>query len=273
MAESKLYSVRAPIEPLGTIGLPVRDHLNAATATAMISTALLPGGFINGASVDFNIVQGSVLTIQRNELVNRMRGDWLLFIDDDMVWQPHQIAALIETREKFDLDMVGALCFQRSEPYNPTLYMRERPDGGLYNFLESWPDDEAVEVDATGLAFLLIHKRVFERMVAHYEDKPGWMMPAYEDRVGHRPPNIFRWEGGLGEDLRFCQEAKAAGSRIFVDTSIEVGHIGEVSIGRRHFLSELASRGQDIYEKRRDINDAMGLPSVSPAEAKLELGW
>jgi hypothetical protein len=259
----EVFGMRRNGEPIGSICLPVRDHLNAATVTSLVMTDFtwLP----KGMTVDHNIVQGSILTSQRNECVQRMRGDWLLFIDDDMVWRPDAVGRLIATFEENDLDMLGGLCFRRSEPYQPTLYMRERPNEGAYNFLESWPEDEVVEVDATGMAFVVIRKRVFE-MIA------GGPMPPYEIRKGS-PPNFFRWEGQMGEDLRFCQDAKAAGARIWVTTGIEIGHVSEVQIGHRDFLAQLAMRSEETLVVRRELNDRMGLPTMSPLEARRKLGW
>jgi hypothetical protein len=250
-------------DTVGTIAIPVRDHINAATMTSWFMTdyTFLP----NGANVSRFILQGNILTLQRNEAVQRMNGDWLLFIDDDMVWQPDVVGRLIASREEHDLDMVGALCFRRSDPYQPTLYMREEPTKGAYNFLETW-DDDLVEVDATGLAFLLIHKRVFEAIAAS-------PMPPLDQRVGGPPPNFFRWEGALGEDLRFCQDAKAAGMRIWVDTRIEVGHIGEHEIRRKQYLTELATRDQSIVDARKEVNDRMGLPTMTREAARKMLGW
>lgn len=267
-----LYSVPAD-EPAGTIGIPVRDHLNASTVTALITTALTPGSLQGDRSVDVNIVQGSILTAQRNLLVQRMRGDWLLFIDDDMVWQPQDLVRIIELRAQFDLDVLGGLCFQRSAPYQPTMYMRERKDGGAYNFLERWEPGSIVEVDATGLAFLVVHRRVFERIVRHVEDRPDWVMPPFEERIHQAPPNFFRWHGRYGEDLQFCQDARASGSSIYVATDLEIGHIAEVTITKRHFLMELAVREPAVLAQRRLVNDQLGLPTVEVADARRELGW
>lgn len=257
--DMELYSVRREGEPLGTITIPTRDHLNAATVTSLVTTDFrwLP----KGTTVDHQIIQGSILTSQRNEAVQRMRGDWLLMIDDDMVWKPDAVGRLVDRREEFDLDMVGGLCFRRSEPYAPTLYMRERSDSGGYNFRESWAEEEIVEVDATGCAFLLIHKRVFE-MIA------GGAMPPYEERTreGGPPPNFFRWEGTMGEDLRFCQDAKAAGARIWVDTSIEIGHVTEKAVGHRDFLMQMAQRSPAIWEARKKLNDSMNMPTLTQQE-------
>jgi GT2 family glycosyltransferase len=263
----EILSIAASQPPAGTIGIPVRDHLNAQTAIALLTTVMSPNFGLAG-TVNVEIVQGSILTTQRNLIVQRLQGDWLLFLDDDMVWQPDQIRALLALREEHDLDMLGALCFRRAYPYEPTLYMREAPDEGGYLILEDWKPDEIVEVDATGLAFCVIHRRVFERIVAKANGLDHWEFP--EDRGGP-PPDFFRWQSYLGEDLRFCQDAKAAGSRIWVATGIEVGHVAEVTIDHRDFWRSLAERPMEVAIAKHEMNEAHGLPTVLPAVARRRL--
>jgi hypothetical protein len=202
-----------------------------------------------------------------------MRGKYLIFVDDDMVWQPDAIGRLVASYHELLTDdpflapfMLGGLCFRRSQPYQPTLYMRESPTDGPYNFLEDWSDGY-VEVDATGCAFLLIPVEVFEAIA-------GTAMPSFEQRekLGGLP-SFFRWERKYGEDIQFCQDAKAAGVRIFVDTRIEVGHIAEVEIKHEHFLRELATRSPVKYAERLMVNKRMGLPTISPQKARERLGW
>lgn len=263
------HSIFAGVEPAGTVAIPVRDHMNTSTVKSLIYAALvLPTAVPKEAVLDFSIIQGSVLTLQRNEAVQRMRGDWLLFIDDDMVFEPNDILQLIVDQQENDLDMVGGLCFRRTAPFQPTLYMRESPTDGRYNFLESW-DTDLVEVDATGMAFVLIHRRVFEKIAV----MNGEHFPGYEERMAGDPPEYFVWINRIGEDLRFCQLAKEAGCRIFVDTRVKVGHIGEQNITHDTFLAQLAMRGPDLLERRRAINTEMGLPTVEPDTAKEALGW
>lgn len=269
LPELGLYSALAPAdhgEPVGTIGIPVRDHMNAATATALVTSA--SASWVGpGQHVDFNIIQGGVLALQRNEIIARMRGEWVLMIDDDMVWQPGQIKTLIDHFEENDLDMLGGLCFRRSHPYQPTMFMRSQPNEGLYTFLEDWTPGEIVEVDATGMAFIVIRKRVVEKMVAHFENRPGWQMPPYSVRTQQPPPNLFRWEGQLGEDLRFCQEAKEAGCRVWIDTGVEVGHVAEVQIGSRDYLRAISERSPELELERRQVHGQMGLPTLSRQQA------
>lgn len=253
-----IYAAQPEGTTVGTIAMCTRDKIHAATAISWLMTDY---SFLGpGENVSRFIVQGHVLTLQRNQCVQRMQGDWILFIDDDMTWQPDAIRRLVETQKKWDVDMVGGLCFQRGDPFQPTLYMRERPDDGAYVFMEDIPEDTLVEVDATGMAFMLITRRLFEAIAGEF--------PPYEERVLRRPPAYFRWdERGFGEDLTFCQDAKRAGARIFVDTSIKIGHVGEHIIGEETFLSALASRPDEITEKRRELLDSMGLGTVDREEA------
>lgn len=250
-------------EPLGSIAIPVRDFIRTETVMSLLHTDWSWVPFMN--SVDQMILQGNLLTLQRNESVQRMRGDWLLFIDDDMVWEPDVIGRLVQTRDEFDLDMVGGLCCRRTPPYNPTLYARDQPTSGKLRFIEDWTDD-IVEVDATGMAFIVIHKRVFERIA----ESP---MPSLESRQAGPGPDFFRWQGTLGEDLRFCEDAKKSGSRIWVDTRVKIGHVSERVIYERDYLLEVAQRPADVEQAVRVENDASGLPTLSATRAKERLGW
>jgi hypothetical protein len=248
---------------VGTIAMCTRDKISAGTAISWITSDR--HSFLGpDENIGQFIIQGHVLTLQRNECIRNMDGDWIIFIDDDMTWQPDAIAKLVATQREHDLDMVGGLCFQRGDPYQPTLYMRESPTEGNYIFLEEWEQDSVVEVDATGMAFVLITKRLLQRIAGEFPDR--------EVRAKGRPPSYFRWdEKGFGEDMTFCQDAKKAGARIFVDTSIKIGHIGEITITEETFLKELAARPDEATEMRRAINDKMGLPTVTAAQAAAKL--
>lgn len=265
-SEHTIYSTRKGHGAVcaGTLAIPMLDRMPAESVMSLVGTdwTWLPENqYIKGPMI---IHGSSVLTSVRNEAVQRLEGDVLVFCDDDMVWKPDAIKRLVQTREEYDLDMLGALCFRRGEPFQPTLYMREQPDEGMYNFLERW-DSDLVEVDATGMAFCVIHKRVFERIA-------GKPMPSLEERMNMGPPQFFRWVGTLGEDLRFCQDAKRAGCKIWVDTRIEIDHVGEHNINKRDFWLELATRPDEVMDERRRVNAEMGLQTVEKDEAMKLLG-
>ena len=259
---------------VGTVAMITRDHVAAQTAISLLMTDY---SFLKqGEFVKKYIIQGNVLVFQRNETIGRMQGDWVLLIDSDMTWQPSDIKTLVETREKFDLDIVSGLCFQRGDPYQPTMYISaeraplvEGRTWSGYTFLEQWEEDSAVEVDATGMAFCLIHKRVFDRILMQ---KTGEGFPEWEVRERMIPPPFFRWDGEKGEDFRFCEEAKASGSRIFVDTSVKVGHIGQQIITEETFLREIAFRKDYEQSFREQQLEGVGYKALTREEARKKLG-
>lgn len=251
---------------VGTIAICTRDTVSAQTAISWKMDRqqeyLKPGEF----ALNY-IVQGNVLVHQRNQCVAAMDGDWLLFIDSDMVFQPGAIADIIATREKYDFDMLGALCHQRMAPYQPTVYVTA-PGGLGYTFLETWPEGAALQVDATGMAFIIIHKRVFDRILM---DNTGHPLPPLEERLRKPPPPFFRWEDGFGEDFNFCQQAIASGSRVHVDTTIEVGHVGQHIITRETFLREIVFRSDEAQTFREKQLRDVGQRALSQHEALSEL--
>lgn len=229
------FSHRPTARPFGTVAIVTRDHLAAETVDSLMASWYTNA---SGADLAFTIVRGNVLPAQRNRALQRMIGDWVLFIDDDMVFDETAIPRLVESwsqlsHEHGDPVIVGGLCYGRhaADGYFPTL-LRERREGVVsaqdstirmaYDFIETW-DEPIVEVDATGGAFVLIPTTALEAVTG----KP-W--PSLESRLASPAPEVYRWVHGLGEDLIFCQRAKDAGCRIFVDTRIEIGHVAKVVV-------------------------------------------
>jgi len=252
---------------VGTIAMVTRDWVAAPTT---ISWLMDDRSYLGpGEHSQRYIVQGNVLVHQRNECIQRMDGDWILFIDSDMVFQPGAVKTLIETQKKFDLDIVGGLCFQRTPPYQPTMYVMAANAKHGYTFIEDWAEDAAVEVDATGMAFCLIHKRVFDRILRH---NTGEGFADLEVRRNETPPPFFRWEGQYGEDFLLCREAKETGSKIFVDTSVKIGHSGQTIITEKDFLREIAFRRPDEQEFREKQLAEVGHKAITRETAKEKLG-
>jgi GT2 family glycosyltransferase len=64
---------------------------------------------------------------------------------------------------------------------------------------------ELIEVDAVGTGIMLIRKKVFKEL----------------------PEPWFYFKNDFSEDIMFCKEAKKAGYKIYVDTTLSVGHVGD----------------------------------------------
>lgn len=136
----------------------------------------------------------------------------LLMCDTDQVYPADTLSRLIA----HDKDVVGVRVHRRWPPFDVILY---RGEVGKYNHV---PDEECfsgdlVEVDATGTGCLLFKMDVFDRIA-----EPWFKMEIRDDNP-------------VGEDIYFCDKARKAGVRIFVDTSIEVGHLTTHTVGRGNY--------------------------------------
>lgn len=164
-------------------------------------------------------VHGLPVDVARQQLTAQALADkavtHLLFIDDDMQFPPDALERLLA----HDKPIVGGLCHARRPPWNPMLAKRAGP---LYGFEYDHPSTGLVEVDATGAAFLLVKREVFETMFA------SWWKP----------------RGTLTEDFSFCVGAKEAGYSIFVDVGLDIGHVAEVVVDRKVARQLQSWRGQ-----------------------------
>jgi hypothetical protein len=107
--------------------------------------------------------------------------------------------------------IVGGLYFRRGEPYEPQAFKQR--DDGMYYYLADW-EAELVEVDVIGTAALLISRDVFAALpkpwfwydYSHFNDKASEFISA-------------------SEDVQFCKAARAAGFRIWCDTTVVMPHL------------------------------------------------
>jgi GT2 family glycosyltransferase len=169
---------------------------------------------IKPKNTKLQVVTGTTIAIARNKLVNfSMDTDYLLFLDSDMIPPPDLIERLLE----HDKDIVSAMAFQRSYPHKPTaLRLVKEPA----DYLPIKFEEDLQEVDAIGCACLLIKTDVFKKLNHPWFDF-----------------SVYKQGQALGEDIKFCQKAKEAGYKIFVDTELECGHITDRIIGRADFVN------------------------------------
>jgi glycosyltransferase involved in cell wall biosynthesis len=156
------------------------------------------------------------ITFARNRISSKALKhgvDYVLFLDDDMVFEPDLLINLI----KCDKDIVGGLTFMRREPHEPSVYMISS-DRRTYVPIYLWKPKEIIECDAIGMAATLVKGSVFDKMKK--------ISLVYKDIWG-----FFDNENFTGEDLRFCQKSRELGYKIYCDTSQLVGHITDKIIG------------------------------------------
>lgn len=207
-------------------------------------------------NVAWSMIPGTLVEKARNDAVRNLLRDpsmgWLLFVDGDMTFPPDSLIRLLGTAfgELPHADVVGGYCPLRGELALPTI------DTGTGTW-ESWfPGSGTVEVIRTGAAFVLVKRRVFEGLKdpwyrVRVPARPIDFMAEVDNfaRMKFDGANPFRgllgreWErleqcaledpstvgdfvpGEVGEDSGFCDRARNASFRIFVNTDIVTGHI------------------------------------------------
>lgn len=150
------------------------------------------------------------ITFARNKIASaalEQECDYLLFLDDDMVFKPDLLEKLLAHKT----DVVAGLAFMRSEPHEPAMF-KLNSDNTTYDPIFQWHTGALAEVDAVGMACTLINMNVLEAMkpISQFHKKT-W---GFFDNV-----NL------LGEDLRFCFKARQCGCKVYCDTAQVVGHI------------------------------------------------
>lgn len=128
----------------------------------------------------------------------------LFWIDSDMVWTPDDFMKLLGLSTK--MGVVGATYSVKSE--TKPRFIVKHPDMTDFDMNEFG----CLKVDGMGLGFTIVKREVIERLAAV------------------KKPHIFREDfvdGQLrGEDIAFFADVAALGYDIWLDPTIELGHVG-----------------------------------------------
>lgn len=150
----------------------------------------------------------------RNDFVSRAivgEYDRVLWLDSDMVFEPD-----IMERLSADLDegreYVCGLYFKRVFPTAPVIYKR-LSESAVPGILEAetykdYPKDRIFEIAASGFGAVMTTTNIL---------KATW------DKYG--PP--FYQVANLGEDLSFCWRLQEMGVKMYCDSRVKCGHIGQ----------------------------------------------
>lgn len=177
-------------------------------------------GRILGGGGHFPVVSGANIVNARNLVVRTFldahNAEWLLFVDADHQFPPDLADRLVEAADPKTAPIVGGLYYgiwhgSGSPVQFPQIYYwADDPPGVLR--AEFVPDDQLIQVGATGTGCLLIHRSVLEAMRGKHPEPWPWFQ---ETAINGQP---------VGEDITFCMRAGALGFPIHVHTGIEAGH-------------------------------------------------
>ena len=222
--------------------------------------------------ITYEMVPGALVAKARNDAVRNLlrgQGQWLCFLDGDMVAEPDFLLKLLVaaygTHAHFDV--VGGYCNLRGDLALPTM------DTGTGTWESHFPGAGVVEVMRTGGACLLVKRHVFERLPEPWfgTRSPIRALDALQEvdtfartkLDGQNPLQGEVWESLLrcavedpsadpqrwtayevGEDSNFADKVTAAGMRLAVHTDVVLGHVDrKVVTWRDH---------RDALEKRQE---------------------
>jgi GT2 family glycosyltransferase len=193
-----------------------------------------------GAHLPIRVSSSHGLPRARNRVVEAFLAsdmEWLWWSDTDMGFEPSALDSLLAVADPEARPIMGALCFinREIEPdgrggyvtvAEPALFRWVvRPDNAQgFGKVYDYTPDAINEVAATGSAFVVIHRSVFEKVAA--EHGPHWydLLP---------DPGT---EGGLlGEDLSFCVRAQMVGCPVHVHAGVKITHQKTIWLDERHY--------------------------------------
>ena len=225
-----------------------------------------------GLNLGMDRESGALIPLSRNRGAEKSvdaNAKFLLFIDSDMVFEDDSLIRLI----KQDRDIISGLAVSRAAPFTPVAKMR-KPNGD-YEVKSGLDEGRLLEVDGVGAAFLLVKTHVFKAL-----PQPYFAIPAINQRQDYEQlireveslrksyaeaPEMMRSRldaiikthnakpknrALVGEDYYFCELARDRGFKIYVDTSVHIGHIGETAFTLDHYLDYREQR--DIKEREED---------------------
>jgi hypothetical protein len=168
--------------------------------------------------IHYTRAQLSLHSAARNQLVENMRGDWLLQIDTDMVFDPDLCARLVRVMYSYDLDIVTGLYPYKSNPNVPIIYHQDQETKRHEPIAipQEAADVEIFEVDSAGGGCLLVRRSVFERIMRELRQPPFEMIPPY------------------GEDHSFFMRARKLGIKAYCAWKVQAAHLGYKQVVFNH---------------------------------------
>lgn len=199
----------------------------------------------------------SAICCARNELVRqaiKRECTHLFFMDDDMVMPDHAIHKLVRR----NVPIVSGLCYLRTPPHFPSMFIDPKDGTGKIFFIKNWPRKQMIQVDAVGSACVLIKTEVFKKI--QEMEFPGDQVKCPEcNHIWMPRPTKYAgedlWylygkarpgEHTVGEDVFFTKLARDSGYPIMVDTSVVFGHIGPPIVYDEEYFERMKGEQRDF---------------------------
>lgn len=211
------------------IAIPMLNTVNVNFLTSLLC---LQG---NG-NTQFAVEIGSLVYMARNKLAARAvegKYDYILWLDSDMVLPPDVGKRLVQ-QAMLGRDYVSGLYFKRGLPTHPIIYQDivwERGEDGIIKhgaepFME-YPKDQVFQIAGSGLGCCLMKVDIIKQVVSSFMQPPFDPLPA------------------LGEDFSFCWRLNKLGIKMWCDSRVKCGHVGEMIFDEDVFIGQQAMNKEE----------------------------
>ncbi len=197
------------------IAIPSGDYMPVLTVSCIMQ-------LMREAQDSMQIMTGSLVYNSRTHLANIALSEGythIMWIDSDMTFPPDTLNRLIER----DKDAITCICYGRHFPFAPCAYKSVKKGGKQkegakipIEIQDNMPD--LFTVDGCGSAMMLVKTDVYKKVLGKYGE---WYEP--------------KWN--LGEDLAFTERLKGVDIPVWCDSTIPIGHIGQIVCGKETYLN------------------------------------
>lgn len=200
------------------IAIPTHRDFHPETVIAIVRTQeeLLRRGIPVTTSITYN---GSLIHHVRSKVAwEFLKSDCnrLFWVDSDMQWEPKDFIRLLALST--EMSIVAGAYPAKQEP----IIFLGRAAGDMEANRHG-----CLPVDGFGMGFCCMDRKVIEDAAAAAPMKRFHQLP---DPIPHTfflpGEEVDDGKGAEGEDMAFFARAKAQGHQLWVDPSIELGHIG-----------------------------------------------
>ena len=201
--------------------------------------------------------------------------DWLFWVDADNINPVASIRRLLDTAGDAKTLVSGIYYTKESNPH-PVAYVEANDPSsvGRYRHLYKWERGEIIPIEAAGMNCCLSHRSVYEDIDKNYValrlETGGDIAVHREDIIGdvfitgnkdtdnkvidgvwnfrvflpEEPINVpmFELRFQRTEDMGFFEKAKRSGHSLFLDTSVECGHLHHTMITGKDYREGSNSR-------------------------------
>jgi len=165
--------------------------------------------------------------------------DYLIFVDRDIIFEPTDIQYILDDLKEYKL--VGG-CYAVKDGTQLASYGKEGHGGVTL-------DRKVREVQWLATGFMGIHRTLLEEMVEKLNlplmHKGQWSeaYPFFAQRPAKDEVGEWIW---LTEDYDFCDKARQVGVKPYIDTKVQVRHVGDYA----YTVSEVVENGLKQHKQQ-----------------------